>query len=353
MPIISSKNLTLYSYNKGNSLDNYFYIKSSPKQVKNSEYIQLHQSMGTIVSIKINVSELEGKKVAEKSIQLIDKIEQMMSFYNTSSQISHINYKAGQSWITVSPELFFVIEESKRYARLTKGVFDISVAALTALWQYYGKLEKVPPESLIEKTLKLVDYEGILLDEDNKKVKLERKEQKIELGGIAKGYAANRIIELYREMGIKSGIINLGGNVSLLGSRYDGAPWGVGIQNPNRDRDKCLGIVLLADTSVVTSGDYERFFQKGNRLFHHILDPYTGYPAKSELRSVTVIHPDSMLADVLATTIFILGMGKGVELIKHFGDVELIIVTDKRIYLSHNLVKKFHLIEKGFEIFQI
>ena len=334
-------------------MKNCFNIKSSPKITKDPEYTQLHQALGTIVNIKVNASELEGKKVAEQSIQLIDKIEQIMSFYKTSSQISQINRNAGQSWINVSSELFLVVEESKRYARLTKGIFDISVAALTALWQYYGRLGEVPPEGLIEKTLKLVDYEGILLDEENKKVKLEREGQKIDLGGIAKGYAANRIIELYRETGIKSGIINLGGNVSLLGSRYNGTSWGVGIQNPSRDRGKCLGITLLADTSVVTSGDYERFFQQGNRLYHHILNPYTGYPAKSKLRSVTVIHPDSMLADVLATTIFILGMENGIELIKHFDGVELIIITDKRIYLSRSLVKKFHLIEKGFELFKI
>ncbi len=323
------------------------------KTTKNPEYIHLHQAMGTLITIKLNVSETQGRRIIKKALNFIEKIEQIMSFYKPSSQISQINNKAGKAWISVSPELFYIIEESKRYARLTKGFFDITVAPLTAIWQSYGKLGKVPPREQIESAVKLVNYEGILLDEENKKVKLERAGQKIDLGGIAKGYVTNKIIRLYREMGIDSGIINIGGNVHLLGSRYDDSLWRVGIQNPNRERGKCLGVVLSSDKSVVTSGDYERFFLKNNKRYHHILNPYNGYPARGELRSVTIVHPDSMLADVLATTVFILGLKKGLELINHFTDVEAIMITDDKIHLSHSLVNKFHLIEKDFLLFQL
>jgi FAD:protein FMN transferase len=332
-------------------LNNHFH--NFQDYASNPEYLHLHQAMGTNITIKISVSELKGKKIAEKSIQLIDNLEQIMSFYRNSSQVNQINYKAGESWVSVSPELFYLIVESKRYARLTKGLFDITVGPLTAIWQSYGKFGEVPPKYQIERAVKLINYGGILLDEENKKVKLEREGQKIELGGIAKGYVANQIIELYREMGVKSGLINLGGSVSLLGSRYNGEPWGVGIQSPNRERGKCLGVVLLSDTSVVSSGDYERFFLENNKMYHHILNPYNGYSARSELRSVTIVNPDSMLADVLATTVFILGLKKGMELINHFNGIEVIMITDDKIYLSQNLVNKFHLIEKDFLVFQI
>lgn len=175
-------------------------------------YIRL---WGTNITIKISVSESEGRKIAKESIRLIDYLEQIMSFYKKSSQVSQINDKAGDSWISVTPELFYVIAESKRYTCLTNGYFDITVAPLTIIWQSYGKLGKVPTKAQIDRAIKLVNYDGILLDEENKNVKLERKGQKIDLGGIAKGYAANQVIRLFKEMGINSGIINLGGNVSF------------------------------------------------------------------------------------------------------------------------------------------
>ncbi|MDD5635547.1 MAG: FAD:protein FMN transferase [Atribacterota bacterium] len=325
------------------------------KAADNSEYTYTHsyQAMGTTIDIKVNTSDSEGRKITKKVIQLIDNIEEIMNFHNPSSQISKVNCKAGKSWVSVNTELYFVVSESKRYAHFTKGFFDITTGVLTAVWNHYTKVKNIPPHYLVEEALKLVNYKDILINKKNKKVKLKREGQKIDLGGIAKGYAANQVIELFRKMGFTSGLINLGGNVSLLGTNLERQPWVVGIQNPNRERGKSLGVVFLSDTSAVTSGDYERYFQKNNIVYHHILSPYTGYPARGGLRSVTVIHPDSMLSDVLSTTIFTIGLEKGIGIIKSLSEVEVIIVTDNRIYLSSGLVKKFHLIEKGFSIFKI
>ncbi|MDD4363674.1 MAG: FAD:protein FMN transferase, partial [Atribacterota bacterium] len=225
-------------------------VNNSTDHTENYEYMQDFQAMGTTIQLQFNAPKQEWKRIAEKSIRLIDNLEQVMSFYKIDSQISQLNNRAGKEWLSVSPELFFICTEAKRYARLTEGFFDITVAALTEIWQLYGKNEKIPPQSIIENRMKLTNYEGILIDEENKKIKLEKEGQKIDLGGIAKGYAANRVISLYRELGIKSGLVNLGGNVSLLGCHYNGKFWGVGLQNPNNLRGECLGVLFLKNTSI-------------------------------------------------------------------------------------------------------
>ena len=319
-----------------------------------TDYPYLSYAMGTVITQKINALNLEAKKITRETLKIINRLDKIMSFFNVTSQLSQINQQSGKLWISVNPELFFLIKEAKKYARLTEGFFDITIASLVKLWQDYGKLKQVPPQSLIEDTLKKVDYKNILIDEERGMVKLRRIGQKIDLGGIAKGYAANYIIKYYQQKGLRSAMINLGGNVALLGKRDDGKPWQIGIQSPLKERGQCLATVSVSNTSVVTSGDYERFFLENNRLYHHILNPLTGYPASSGLRSVTIIHPDAMLADVLATTLLILGLEKGVKLLKHFSDIEVIMISmDRRIYLSGSLVRKFQITEKGFSLFQI
>jgi FAD:protein FMN transferase len=310
-------------------------------------------AMGTLINLRVNTPPSQAKEVIQEVLALIDRLEKIMSYYDIASQVSQINQQAGKAWVSVDPELFVVIKESQRYARLTNGLFNITVAALITLWQHSGNCGQIPSHSFIEDVLTKVDYEDILIDEQNRKIKLRQKGQKIDLGGIAKGYAANQVIQYYRQKGLHSAIINLGGNVALLGKREDGKLWQVGIQDPDRERGQCLATIAVSDTSVVTSGDYERFFLEDDRRYHHILNPFTGYPVDSRLRSVTVIHPDAMLADVLATTLFISGLEKGIKMLRCFADIEVIIVhEDKKIYLSKGLLNQFQLTEKGYSLFQ-
>jgi len=319
-----------------------------------TDYSYLSYAMGTLVTQKINALNFEAKKITRETVEIIERLEKMMSFLDVTSQLSQINQQAGKVWISVNPELFFLIKEAKKYARLTGGVFDITIASLVSVWQECGKLKKIPSHSLIEETLKKVNYENILIDEERGMVKLHRNGQKIDLGGIAKGYAANRVIQYYQQKGLRSAMINLGGNVALLGKRGDEKPWQIGIQNPLQERGQYLAIVSVSNTSVVTSGDYERFFLENNPLYHHILNPLTGYPARNGLRSVTIVHPDAMLADVLATTLFILGLEKGVKLLKRFSDIEVIMISgNRKIYLSGSLFGRFQITEEGFSLFQI
>lgn len=310
-------------------------------------------AMGTLINQRVNMPASQGKEIIQEVFTLLDRLEKMLSFYDMASQLSQINHQAGKSWVPVDTETLSIIKESKRYTRLTDGLFDITIAALVVLWQHYGKSEQVPPQSLIEDTLSKVNYEDILIDERSRKVRLRQEGQKIDLGGIAKGYAANQVIQCYRQRGIRSAMINLGGNVALLGKREDEESWKVGIQDPDQERGQCLAILSVSDTSVVTSGDYERFFFKSDRRYHHILNPSTGYPSNNRLRSVTVVHPDAMLSDVLSTTLFISGLEKGIWLLRRFADVEAVMVhADKKIYLSKGLQEQFQLTEKGYSVFQ-
>ncbi|MDD3656390.1 MAG: FAD:protein FMN transferase [Atribacterota bacterium] len=310
-------------------------------------------ALGTLIYQKISSSKAKTVEIIKEVIKLIDRLEKIMSFYNINSQISQINQQAGKAWTSVSPESLLVIKEAKRYARLTKGLFDITIAVLVNLWQQYGKVGQLPPHHLIEEALTKINYEDILIEEEKGRVKLQKEKQKIDLGGIAKGYIANCVIELYRENRLHSAIVNLGGNVAVLGKREDGKLWQVGIQDPEQKRGKCLATVAVSDTSVVTSGNYERFYLEGNRKYHHILNPFTGYPSNSGLNSVTIIYPDAMLADVLSTAIFIAGLEEGINLLCHYADVEAIMVNNHRqIYFSRGILSKFQLIEEGYNLYQ-
>ncbi|MEN6350197.1 MAG: FAD:protein FMN transferase, partial [Syntrophomonas sp.] len=190
--------------------------------------------------------------------------------------------------------------------------------------------------------LLLVNYKDVLIDETKNSARLQEKGQMVDLGGIAKGYIGDLATEIYKKNGITSAFANLGGNVVALGNRPDGSPWKIGIQNPRGQNGETVGVVEVADKSVVTSGDYQRFFIKDGRRYCHIINPHTGYPIDSGLMSVTVIASSSADADGLAKAI-VLGLDKGMELIKNYGQAEAVFITNnKKIYVTPGLKNKFH-----------
>ncbi len=324
------------------------------QESENHKYIShSYYALGTLIHQKLYTSPAQAKQIICGVTTLIARLEKIMSFYEVRSEINEINRQAGKSWVLVSSELLFIISEAKRYARLTNGLFNITVAILVNLWQQFGRVGLVPPDYIIDEKLKMVNYEDILIDEEKSRVKLRKTKQKIDLGGIAKGYIANCVIEFFDNYGLHSAMINLGGNVAVLGIREDGKPWQVGIQDPEQERGKCLASIGVNNTSVVTSGNYERFFLEGNRRYHHILDPFTGYPVNKGLNSVTIVHPDALLADVLSTAVFIAGLEEGIKLLHRFADIEAIIVSSNReIYLSHGIINKFQLITDNYKLYQ-
>ena len=248
------------------------------------------------------------------------RIEKLMNVHDPESEISRVNKLADKPPVKVSKEIFMVLKEALEYSRLTSGTFDVSIRPLSRLWGEKGKLKEVPEAREIEKKLPLVNYKNIILNERNQTIEFERKRMAIDLGGVAKGYAVDQAIEVLKKRGIEAALINAGGDIRVMGKRA----WKVGLQHP-RKGNEVLAVIRLKDQAIATSGDYQRYFIKEGKRYHHIINPETGYPA-IECMSVTIIASQAIQADILATSIFILGSEKGMELIESLEGVEGIII---------------------------
>jgi len=276
--------------------------------------------MGTVIEVTSPYKEAAGIVFSE-----IKRIEGLLSKYKADSEISRIN-RFGK--LKVSPETFFIIKKAKEFWQASDGAFDITIAPLVDLWGFTDKKYSLPSEEKIKDTLRLIGYDKIILNDADNMIKFKLSGVKIDLGAIAKGYALDCAADKLIKSGIKSCLINAGGQVYCLGGKF-GKPWKIAIKEP-RGRD-FMGYLELKDKSVSTSGDYEQFFIKDKRRYSHIFNPKTGYPANSGIVSVTVIASDGLTADALSTAIFVLGKEKSRELIKRFPDVEVKIIEEKDV----------------------
>ena len=245
---------------------------------------------------------------------LCAKYENMLSRTVEGSDIYNINHALGKG-VTVSDETIYLLNEAIKYCELTDGHVDITVAPLMDLWDFTGdKPEKTPPsDEEIQALLKHVDYRNIEIN--GNEVTLKDPEAEIDLGFIAKGFIADKLKEMLLSKGVTSALINLGGNVQLIGSKPDGGDYIIGVKRPFSNGDDALTTLSIHDTSMATSGVYERCFDYNGTLYHHILDAKTGYPVQNDLYQVSVLCPDSCTADALSTTLFVLGQEKGMELL--------------------------------------
>jgi len=293
--------------------------------------------MGTIIEQKVAVeSTNEGEIVCQDISNLIKDLEGKMSYFIPESFVSQLNSSNGH-FIKIDPDTFCVLKTAKKYFELSGGSFDMTVAPLSALWRDSIHNKTLPSEDTIQDLIKVVSGTDMILDEKNSLAKIN-KCQSIDLGGIGKGYAADIALKAYKERGIKSAFINLGGNVHTLGEKTNGEPWMVGIQDPRHVRGINIAALRICDRSVVTSGDYEKYFEMGNKRYHHIIDPKTGYPANSDLISATVVSPSSMEADALSTAVFILGLEEGMELIEKIPGAEGVLITkDNNVFITRGL----------------
>ncbi|HUX38353.1 MAG TPA: FAD:protein FMN transferase, partial [Rectinemataceae bacterium] len=230
------------------------------------------------------------------------------------------------------------------YSRQTEGVTDLTAGPLVNLWGIGTDHARVPAESEIKAALALIDWRKVRLDPTARSVKLEKTGMSLDLGAFAKGWAADKVKEVLADEAVKAAIIDLGGNIFVFGSKRDGRPWKIGIQDPARPRGDYMGIVTTLGDSVTTAGTYERFFIKDGVRYHHILDLSTGRPADSGIQSVTVIAATSSLADGIDTALLILGLKKGMALVAKTPGVEAIFVGDDgRVWLSPGANKNFQL----------
>lgn len=283
--------------------------------------------MDTVVTITAVGTKDEVEKVIDATFSEIERLENLMSGFKEGSDVDRINKSAGIGPVKVDRDVINVIAKAKEISEITGGAFDITIGPLSKLWGFGVKKEYIPQEDDIKKLLPLIDYRQISVDESKSEVFLNKNGMMIDLGGIAKGYAADRGVEILKNMGIKAGIVAVSGDIRTFGKRPDGKAWHIGIKHP-RESEKVLTAIDLEDSSISTSGDYERFFIKDRRRYNHILNPKSGYPATG-CQSVTIISKEGILVDALATGVFVLGTEKGMEFIESNKSIEGIIVDSK------------------------
>ena len=302
------------------------------------ELVKSSYALGTIINLK--VSGRRGEKAIKEAIEKLNAIDDKMSVFKEESDISKITSKAGVNSETVSKDTYFVVKKAVEYSKILEGTFDPTIRPLVKLWSIGTKEESIPEKSQIEETLKLVNYKDVILDENDHSIMLKHKKQALDVGGIAKGFAADEVRDIFYKHKIKSALIDLGGNIFALGNKDDGTPWKVGIQNPFKPRGEYIGILSVKNKSVVTSGNYEKYFIKDGERFHHIIDPKTGYPSQSKIISATIISDNSIDGDGLSTGVYILGIDKALKIIEAIEGIDAIFITeDKKVYKTSGIDK--------------
>lgn len=305
-------------------------------------------TMGTIAQLKLFGKNSE--KAVDSAVDRLNDIDDKLSVFKTYSEISQINSNAGGIPYMVSSDTFFLLDKSLGYSRLLDGTFDPTIRPVVALWQIGTENENIPEEKDIKEKLKLVNYNDIIMNYNEQSVLLKHKYESIDLGGIAKGYAADEVRNIFIKNHIKSALIDLGGNIFALGSKPDGTPWNIGIQDPVKPRGEFVGVLNLKNKSIVTSGNYEKYFIKEGKKYHHIIDPRNGYPSESNLMSATIISDDSLDGDGLSTGVYILGMDKAIKLIESMKGIDAIFITkDKEIYSTSGIRDNFTLTNNEYK----
>ncbi|HPY45432.1 MAG TPA: FAD:protein FMN transferase [Sphaerochaeta sp.] len=306
-------------------------VSCKPKPVDPKSQTRL--LLGTVCTITLY--DKSDNTEFDLAFDRIDEIERLMSSHLDDSELARVNQASGIQPVVVSGETFAVIKLALEIAELSGGAFDPTIGPLVKLWDISGA-NNVPEDGEIQSLLPLVDYKLVVLDEGASSVYLPIQGMALDLGGIAKGWAAD---EAGKVLSGHKGIVNLGGNVLVLDSKPDESPWRIGIQDPDTSRGSYIGIVELVDQTLVTSGPYERFFEHEGKIYHHILDTKTGYPVASPLTSVSIITDRSVIADGLSTAVYALGLEKGLELIDRLDGVEAIFLTkDRSVYASEGIL---------------
>lgn len=322
---------------------------SSKEQVKppltKSNYL-----LGTLIDITLY--DHQDEKIIDEAFDRIREIEEKMTINSKNpSQITRLNDASGSSEVELSEDTFYVLEKGKYYSQLSGGEFDITIGPIVKLWNIGTEYAAVPDPQVLTESLKLVDYNKLTLNNEKHTAKLEISGMIVDLGAIAKGYAADEVAAILKRHGVKHAIINLGGNILTVGNNINSSPWKIGIQDPYHPRNDYIGIVEVSDKTVVTSGIYERYFEQNGKRYHHIIEPKTGYPADNGLAGVSIIADNSIDGDGLSTSIFILGLDKGMELIESLNNVEaLFVTTDKKIYITKGLKGIFTLINSEYTL---
>jgi thiamine biosynthesis lipoprotein len=289
--------------------------------------------------------------ILDEVFNIVRDIDLKMGMAGQKSEIQRINAASGSSPLKVSADTFAVIKSGVRFSELSQGRFDITVGPLVALWGIGTKEAHIPDQGEIDEALALIGTHNIVLQEEGHKVFLKKPGMKLDLGGIAKGYAADAAAGYLKARGVTRAIIDFGGNIFVLGSKTNKKPWRVGIQHPEKKRGDYIGVLRLTSKAAVTSGKYERFMEAGGKRYHHILDTSTGYPVENNILSVTLIADDSMTADAMSTAVFAAGLAEGLKMVAAHKGMEAVVVTeDGLVHQSSGLAGLFTISNPDFRL---
>ena len=317
---------------------------------KNISPSQTRPVLGTVCTVQL--FENGKQKYYDTLFERLEQIEAHMSMNIPSSDIARINAASGGQKIAVHEDTFKVIRRALDIAQLSDGAFNPASGALVKLWNIGSDAPHLPSQEEIEGALALCDWRSVVLSEDGaeKSVYLPVKGMALDLGGIAKGFAADELAALIKKLKIPHAIIDLGGNIYAVGEKKGKEAWKVGIKNPFDSAASPVVALSVKDVSVVTSGVYERFFVYEGRLFHHLLDCKTGYPADNGLMSVTIVSGSSMDADALATAVFVMGKERGMDLLRRMNTEGLCIDTEKTIEATESIKTQALVLNEEFSI---
>ena len=301
----------------------------------------LFSALGTgnqiqIFSFEDRILASEALKRAEERVRLL---HDTLSVFQPESELSLLNASAGCGAVAVGPDTLHLLAQSKHYSAFSGGALSVTTRALSALWEIHARCGSVPGRAEVEHALSLVCDADIELDEVAQTAELKRFGQSVDLGSIAKGFAADEVRRILLEGGVTDALINLGGTVYIIGGVRQ-----VGIQHPDRATGIAMGRISLQNGCAVTSGDYERFYEVDGVRYHHIVDPRTGYPARSNLRSVTLIGDSAMNLDALSTAVFVLGAAEGLRLIREAGVEAVFVTTELEVFCTEGLRENFQLL---------
>jgi thiamine biosynthesis lipoprotein len=289
-------------------------------------YQQNASTMGTNIYVEVWAeNDTQGQLALKTALAEMERINQLMSPYIETSELSKINNLAGKAPVKISEEMFELLYNAVKISELTKGAFDITFASVGYLYNYKESVR--PDNKTIDSLLNAVNYQHIKLDREQGTVFFLNDKVKIDLGGIAKGHAVDNAISLIERMGILNALVTAGGDTRLLGDRR-GKPWIVGIRDP-RNRDKQAVLLPMENSAMSTSGDYERYFEEDGQRYHHILSPKTGKSAY-DVQSVSIIGPSATYNDALSTAVFVMGLREGLGLINRIDGYDAVVMDNKR-----------------------
>jgi thiamine biosynthesis lipoprotein len=294
--------------------------------------------MGSPFNITVVAANEEIAQInIQEAIAEITRIEKMISSWDEESETFQINKNAGIKPVKVSLELFKLIERCNKISDFTDGAFDISFASMDEVWKFDGSMKEIPSDEDIKKSVSKVGYEKIILNSENQTVFLQDKGMKISFGAVGKGYAADRAKEFLASRQVVGGIIDAAGDLTTWGTDVTGKKWIIGVVNPE-STDKIVSWLSVVESSVATSGSYEKFVSFKGRRYSHIIDPRTGYPT-SGISQVSIFAKSAELCDALATAVFIMGKEDGLAMINQLGGIDVVLFdSENKVHKSGGIL---------------